>query len=212
MQRAARRPILGLRVLLMSCPLFLVAAMMTAIAVGKHHRHTLTEEAAVGELASLHSARRAVNRMSRPEEVAALQGLYCFDCHNLLSVGEAADLIRFSHLTHLDRGYHCGHCHRDAGQEDHGAVPMETCLECHDGDTAPERCTLCHTDPSHALPNTHGAGWLTRHGEAGRQEKDCVTCHRRESCETCHTSRRPANHTDNWVHTHARFARQQQDR
>ncbi|MFQ6612317.1 MAG: cytochrome c3 family protein [Fidelibacterota bacterium] len=62
------------------------------------------------------------------------------------------DALLFSHKLHIqDLDLECENCH--------GTIPasekvtdlnfpaMETCSECHDSDTAPDDCSLCHTNP-----------------------------------------------------------------
>lgn len=78
---------------------------------------------------------------------------------------EPADRIIFPHVLHVeDMGVECSECH--AGIESsqtltHDVLPlMDDCLACHDGDTAPEDCDICHTQPDEADTYT----WLPTPG------------------------------------------------
>jgi hypothetical protein len=78
---------------------------------------------------------------------------------------------------------------------------MAACLRCHDGDTAKNACTACHTEK--AAPDSHkAASWTIVHAEQGK-DPQCVKCHAwtKNWCVDCH-SRRPRSHGGNWRATH----------
>jgi len=206
LRSALRKTAFGFRVTVMSIPLVLITGMVVAIFAGKHRKHLLPEIPAASRIALVRNKREVVSRLSHQKQLAAIQGLYCFNCHNLLSMGESTDGTIFSHLKHLDRGFHCEDCHRDLGKKKHGPVPMKTCLECHDGKQAPNRCTLCHSDPALVLPGTHGAGWLEHHEKAGADASKCTGCHKQAMCIACHRPKRPESHSAGFVGGHGHLA------
>jgi hypothetical protein len=80
------------------------------------------------------------------------------------------------------------------GQEGHGPSLAES------------RCAACHgRDEARARPAGHlSAGFQRAHGELSRGAEDaghgraCALCHRRQSCDACHKTTRPADHTALW--------------
>lgn len=130
----------------------------------------------------------------------------CLVCHSdLRSVSPEGDLQipHRAHVTVLEMD--CIECHdflvhetNDAGKH---TPSMEGCMRCHDGDTAKDACTACHTEK--AAPATHSKGdWLIAHG-GHAQDPECVTCHkwRDDWCVHCHTQR-PTSHGTDWRATH----------
>ena len=52
-------------------------------------------------------------------------------------------------------------------------------------------------------PASHAAGWIRYHGDLstmtmGRPGTDCLTCHYRDECVTCHTTQLPRDHNTMW--------------
>jgi hypothetical protein len=113
---------------------------------------------------------------------------------------------------------------------------MATCLGCHDGKQATARCSACHITeadgrlktklvspatlaagatgplvPSGSLRgiDAHGPAFKRDHAQAGRDEKYCLTCHRRNECIDCHGGvvRPPDIHPSDYVSLHAVDAR-----
>ena len=94
---------------------------------------------------------------------AAVSNAACIQCHaSVLSsnVHDAKTGITVSHSNIIGMGAKCVQCHSTVA---HGsAVPvgsqthptMATCLKCHNGQIAPLKCSLCHTDvePPSATP------------------------------------------------------------
>ncbi|HID08273.1 MAG TPA: hypothetical protein EYP10_14125 [Armatimonadetes bacterium] len=195
-----------------SIPLILVTVIIIALALSGHREPKLPPPEPVRGTTAVRAKRELVMKLSRQEQLRAIEGLYCFECHNLLSMGELTYRISFSHVRHIDRGYHCTDCHKDIGKRKHGAVPMDACMECHDGEHAPNRCTLCHARPASILPGTHKADWVDRHGQVTTDERECLNCHRKETCIACHQPRRPKDHTEQFARQHGYYARRSQRR
>jgi len=113
---------------------------------------------------------------------------------------------------------------------------MASCLGCHDGKQSTARCGACHlTEPDGRLrvqlttPATiaaggtgllqpsgslrgfdaHGPTFRRDHAQAGRDEKYCLTCHRRNDCIDCHGGvvRPPDIHPADYVSLHVGDAR-----
>ena len=122
----------------------------------------------------------------------------------------------------------CLSCHpnaKDAGIEHRVQLPsmQEHCLDCHDDQQAPRRCSLCHPEAPDAplreggvgwgelglLPRSHGPLWLDDHRDEARIARaDCEGCHRPGDCVRCHEGRvRPDYHPANWLLSHGLSSR-----
>lgn len=113
---------------------------------------------------------------------------------------------------------------------------MASCLACHDGKQATARCGACHlTEPDGRLRvqltsaatiaaggtgllqpsgslrgfDAHGPTFRRDHAQAGRDEKYCLSCHRRNECIDCHGGvvRPPDIHPSDYVSLHVVDAR-----
>ncbi len=113
---------------------------------------------------------------------------------------------------------------------------MSSCLACHDGKQATARCAACHLtepdgrlrvqlataatiaaggtgllEPSGSLRgfDAHGPTFRRDHAQAGRDERYCLTCHRRNDCIDCHGGvvRPPDIHPADYVSLHVVDAR-----
>lgn len=110
----------------------------------------------------------------------------CTPCH------ESADLRRLVPETFL--------AHGPGWDRRHGAMALattvqcsachttESCDDCHDSSQGisieSRRATAVHTD------FVHPADFLTRHAmEAASEPARCLSCHRTETCDSCHTAR-----------------------
>jgi hypothetical protein len=80
---------------------------------------------------------------------------------------------------------------------------MTGCLRCHDGKTAKNACSACHTDK--VEPLTHrGADWLVVHPDkASAPGAECNKCHAwtPKWCADCH-AKRPRDHSAGWRSQH----------
>lgn len=140
--------------------------------------------------------------------------------------------LKMNHKIHIDKGIECSRCHgtlesvQVATREN--ALPlMNTCLECHDGKTAPSECRTCHiTKPDGRMVNHFQAGllqpagnfrndahddnYLKNHGNTAKgEEAYCANCHEPKYCLECHNGvARPVKiHPNNWVLSHPMSAR-----
>jgi hypothetical protein len=130
----------------------------------------------------------------------------CQKCHTgYRTVSPGGDLL-IPHRAHVVVLHmQCVTCHKDLvhslNRRGFNRPDMETCLKCHDGDKATDKCVKCHTrkqtPPSHAQSD-----WLQTHGGVADVQA-CSRCHdwTPDYCAACH-KRRPASHTPTWKKDH----------
>lgn len=147
-----------------------------------------------------------IGRPPSPEQFAAPTTEACLECHNdMRSVSPEGDL-QIPHRAHVTvLKMDCVECHdflvHELSPEGKHTPQMEGCMRCHDGDTAKDTCTACHTEK--AAPETHAADdWLIAHAEAAA-DPECDSCHKwtDDWCVDCH-SRRPESHGEDWRKVH----------
>jgi len=146
--------------------------------------------------------------MFQPPSVAA-----CQKCHtNYRQVSPNGDLL-IPHKAHVVvLKMNCVECHKDlvhtANEKGYNSPKMSTCLaKCHDGTTATNKCTKCHTRKQ--TPESHAKkDWLEVHSQQIATE-DCGKCHgwTPDYCNDCHKNR-PASHVGNWKTGHAAAAKE----
>jgi hypothetical protein len=136
----------------------------------------------------------------------------CQKCHtNYRSVSPSGDLL-IPHRAHVEvLGLECVVCHKNLvhapNKRGFNRPEMQTCLQCHNGDKASDKCVDCHTrketPPTHKQPN-----WLEIHGQR-TDFQECGTCHNWTPayCAACH-AKRPASHVGNWKKNHGPEAKE----
>jgi hypothetical protein len=126
-------------------------------------------------------------------------------------VNASPDVI-FSHANHLARGIPCEICHGNVSEmgevDDRVLARMESCMDCHARERAPNACEDCHETLREGWPPPdHGPFFLREHGRAIRgrpgalESGRCDLCHGRgetPSCERCHLEVPPEDHTEFW--------------
>ncbi len=130
----------------------------------------------------------------------------CQKCHTAYRKVSPGGDLRIPHRAHVEvLKMECVTCHKDLvhslSRRGYNRPEMETCIECHDGETASNRCTECHTRKQ--VPAGHKKpDWLKVHGSKAKTE-DCGACHdwTPDYCADCH-QRRPASHVGNWKTGH----------
>jgi hypothetical protein len=129
----------------------------------------------------------------------------CQSCHqDLRTVSPSGDL-NIPHRAHVTvLRLKCIDCHRylvhEKSPEGKHVPRMADCLRCHDGKTAKNQCSACHTDK--VEPLTHrAADWLIVHPTKAGAE--CNKCHKWTDrwCADCH-SKRPRSHAADWRSRH----------
>lgn len=152
------------------------------------------------------------------------------------SVWAPASKLVFSHALHLQGDETCESCHGDMSKVRLATVhqlPSEaSCLTCHDGVKATQRCSSCHPsgadgklitrdidDPAAApLIPRDASGWGAEHDLAFVQDHGgiskanprlCESCHEHDDCLDCHAGvLRPMRiHNADYLSTHALDAR-----
>ena len=178
-----------------------------------------------------------------PQTQLAANDRHCADCHTHVedqrvtatSVLDSPNL-KFSHAAHLDRGTACESCHGDfskVGLATIRQLPTEaSCLTCHDGKQASQRCSTCHAagsdgrlltqigdDPvaNDLLPRgtsawgaNHDLAFVQDHvGIAKASPELCASCHDESFCQDCHAGPiRPMRlHAADYLNGHAVDAR-----
>lgn len=147
-----------------------------------------------------------VDRDRRPTLFGTPTNEACSSCHmDLRTISPKGDL-NIPHRAHVSAlGLDCIRCHDYVVHKKTAAgkhtPPMSTCLKCHDGRTAKNQCSACHTDKDE--PPTHrAADWLVVHGQKA-VDGACNRCHEWTEgwCADCH-SKRPRSHAADWRSTH----------
>jgi len=144
-----------------------------------------------------------------------------------------SDII-FSHNKHQDLS--CNNCHPDIEKsdksQDKNLPGMDVCTECHDGETLPGECSLCHKNEeepralvnperdfvfSHKSHLEREAGCSICHGDVNEKEEltsenmpdmaDCYQCHKGikvpEDCDLCHAETKfKKYHPNDWLRAH----------
>ena len=118
--------------------------------------------------------------------------------------------VVFSHRTHSGAGVSCLECHagidRSRAVDRSVFVPMAACVRCHEDRAVQDGgCRSCHPGVDGSWkPPSHDAHWELFHGRASRMPavttaQDCSLCHGPDlparSCESCHLSMLPRDHT-----------------
>jgi hypothetical protein len=127
----------------------------------------------------------------------------CSGCHESALVGtfeNEARGIRISHAEPLESKALCSDCHaphEGTGVTDGYTVGMETCLRCHDAQTASAKCDYCHTKDVGFAVAARSAVKPTTHVDI----VSCGGCHSQKRCDSCHGIRMPHSAAfKNWGH------------
>lgn len=147
-----------------------------------------------------------VSRSRVPQVFPAPTNEACLACHSDLRTVSPEGDLRIPHRAHVNiLKMDCVACHdylvHGKSPEGKHTPPMSGCLECHDGDTAKDGCTTCHTEK--AAPATHRAkDWVVAHPKKAI-DADCVKCHKwaEDWCADCHASS-PRSHGADWRAVH----------
>ena len=114
---------------------------------------------------------------------------------------------KFSHGQHKEAGVECQSCHGQVAKSKRVAakyLPTEAvCRKCHREMGVGNDCVTCHQklNPRTAPPD-HGPAWKRLHGPAAQdpiQGERCLRCHQKNSCASCHSLEKPADHSSAWL-------------
>jgi len=137
---------------------------------------------------------------------AGTAALPCETCHNTNAKPESAGHGRLT-IGRDD----CRQCHAQRRV----ASPHEPNWKRLHGSQArksPGDCQTCHSQAScdncHGTRIPHGADWVSRHGQAGLNQRACAQCHEPSLCNACHQRAKPDSHNKAWPKTHGQAAKQ----
>jgi len=147
-----------------------------------------------------------VSRKQLPKSFTTPTNGACVGCHITLRAVSPKGDLQIPHRAHVTvLKMDCVQCHNylvhEKSAEGKHTPPMSGCLTCHDGETADNACTSCHT--AKAAPESHKAkDWTIVHAEKSA-DPECAKCHAwtKNWCADCH-ARRPRSHTKDWRATH----------
>ena len=151
----------------------------------------------------------------QPKILATPTNAACASCHtDLRKVSPSGDL-NIPHRAHVTAlKLKCVDCHKylvhERNPKGTNKPTMAGCLTCHDGRTAKNSCSACHTDK--ALPANHrAADWVIVHPEK-QKEIACAKCHGWTAnwCAQCHSTR-PRSHTKTWRSDHGQRVKTRRD-
>ena len=137
-----------------------------------------------------------------------IAALFDGDVNRAQSQSALSPEIVFSHPTHATDAELCGTCHEGIETserlDERMAVSMDECSACHATLGVANECSTCHSEiREDRPPATHELHWPRTHGlvfRAGSQltANRCDLCHLEQSCNECHLSVPPDNHTNHW--------------
>ncbi len=137
----------------------------------------------------------------------------CRKCHEPPTGELHYHANRMTHQAHLDRGMHCTECHANVvhgGRAGYiNTPPMSGCFTCHDGEKAPNQCSLCHLKLGEIKPAVYNPAWVDAHRanlKEGGQDS-CRVCHGDQFCKSCHQTVPP--HPGDWLQTHEATTKEQ---
>jgi Cytochrome c7 and related cytochrome c len=115
----------------------------------------------------------------------------------------------FFHPNHVSNEVSCNTCHEKVVKgkrvKASAKFEMDSCLECHVNSEKELDCALCHkVIRKDKTPPSHENNWERLHGKQSGYEmlrssdNRCSLCHQDSSCDTCHMTQMPLDHTNIW--------------
>ncbi|MCA9682701.1 MAG: cytochrome c3 family protein [Myxococcales bacterium] len=178
-----------------------------------------------------------------PWTMEAREVAHCDECHTHVEDQRVTATtifpkprLTFSHQAHLGRGTDCVECHGDMSKVVRATLAQlpkeDSCLGCHDGKQASDRCGTCHPTGKDGLlltvvgddatapkllprgPSARGAShdlrFVEDHAAISKADPQlCAACHDDEFCVDCHAGPiRPMRlHAADYLTSHAIDAR-----
>jgi nitrate/TMAO reductase-like tetraheme cytochrome c subunit len=116
----------------------------------------------------------------------------CTRCHK-----ESKELVEYhslkiTHRKHQAMGLKCVFCHinvvHGAESDFLHAPPMATCITCHEGKKASNKCGTCHAGEIERDRSPFSGQWIEKHRQNIRSqgEDSCRKCHHADYCKSCH--------------------------
>jgi len=155
----------------------------------------------------LSAGKAMASSVHRPSNAA------CLKCHDLGRLPAVINGIKMPHESHVTmRNLVCADCHTTVSHappgQSNASVSMSVCSMCHNGQTASDACTTCHTTARPA--NVHPAGFVKTHGGQANVvgTAACLRCHHDTAfCDACH-AKAPASHfAGDWRYDHGATAK-----
>jgi nitrate/TMAO reductase-like tetraheme cytochrome c subunit len=118
----------------------------------------------------------------------------CTRCHKESKELVVYHSLKITHKKHLTMGLKCVSCHTNVvhGSESDflHAPPMATCITCHDGKKASNKCSICHVGEIERDRSPFGGKWIEKHKRTIKDsgEETCKGCHHPDYCKSCHGS------------------------
>ena len=116
-----------------------------------------------------------------------------FEARSAIVPKDRSKITIFSHASHVDvLEFDCETCHENASESgvsgDNLLPKMEVCMNCHDGETAPEECEFCHQDTDNpvAFENPEREIIFNHQYHLETESLECDHCHK-DSCNQRNT-------------------------
>lgn len=102
----------------------------------------------------------------------------------------------FNHKYHIkEEKLNCSECHQGLTEVNYSfEAPksnpdMKSCYRCHNDESAPNTCSMCHISTADLLPQNHKVSNFNKTHKFYVEAKgaDCQVCHNDEFCQSCHT-------------------------
>ncbi len=118
----------------------------------------------------------------------------CLRCHKDPPPDPTLPTVTFSHEKHSDSDCidcHIRMVHTTVNPPDYvDPAKMSSCFECHDGTTAPNQCSYCHTAPHEPRGECSSCHSLDSFGSAaGEHPFELTGAHAELACTDCHVSK-----------------------
>jgi hypothetical protein len=149
-----------------------------------------------------------VSTSGKPYKFGTPTDAACMSCHDIVRKVSPKGDLRLPHKAHVKvLKLKCVRCHNflihKKTPEGKNTPRMVDCMKCHDGTTATNVCSKCHTKK--AVPATHRlVNWTVVHSQqAAKPGAECTKCHKftNKWCSDCH-ARRPSTHGKDWRAKH----------
>ena len=184
------------------------------------HRGIACEDCHVG----LNFARMVRTKLGAPGNVVLEPGMFpvgqpapagakvtdrvCRECHQEPRDELRYHLLRMTHREHVGRKTNCDQCHgnvvHDARPRNRHTPTMASCLRCHDGRQASNKCSQCHLQRGEIKPSMYNPAWVDWHRKTLKDTgpASCRRCHDEQYCKSCHQTTPP--HPADWVQRHSK--------
>ncbi len=134
----------------------------------------------------------------KPGEIKGhVPDINCTQCHKESPELVVYHSLQITHKKHLTMGVKCVYCHKNvvhgAGSDFLHNPTMATCITCHDGKKASNKCSLCHVKEIERDRSEFNGTWIATHKRDIKDsgEESCTHCHHKDYCTNCHKTMFP---------------------